>query len=237
MHLHSGSIPENEVGQLERHLSEEALLRLDNPMKAIWKKAYGIPNMISLANGTNIISCKAAKWTHFPKGDPHHSLYPISQIDFVVPSLASDNPVNDWRAGEDQLKILSSHKDKDKPCALNLGIALQYGAGAGLLEVREILQDLNQLVHSPPHNNVILTLGNADGLTKCFRLLGNPGDSFLAEEFSFPGMTNAPLAQGITWIPVGMDREGIVPECLENILKSWDEASQGRRPHVLYTIP
>jgi len=211
---------ENGVGQLEQHLSEEARLRLDNPMKAIWKKAYGMPNMISLANG-----------------DPHHSLYPISQIDFVVPSLASDNPVGDWRSGEDhwQLKILSSYKDK--PCALNLGTALQYGAGAGLLEVREVLQDLNQLVHNPPHNEVILTLGNADGLTKCFRLLGNPGDSFLAEEFSFPGMTNAPLAQGINWVPVGMDREGIIPEGLEEILKSWDETSQGRRPHVLYTIP
>ncbi len=42
---------ENGVGQLEQHLSEEARLRLDNPMKAIWKKAYGMPNMISLANG------------------------------------------------------------------------------------------------------------------------------------------------------------------------------------------
>ncbi len=152
-----------------------------------------------------------------------------------MPSLASDNPVGDWRSGEDPLKILSSYKDK--PCALNLEAALQYGAGAGLLEVREVLQDLNQLVHNPPHNEAILTLGNADGLTKCFRLLGNPGDSFLAEEFSFPGMTNAPLAQGIKWVPVGMDREGIIPEGLEEILKSWDETSQGRRPHVLYTIP
>ncbi|KLO10424.1 PLP-dependent transferase [Schizopora paradoxa] len=187
-------------------------------MKAIWKKAYGIPNVISLANG-----------------DPHHSLYPISQIDFTVPSLSSDNPVGDWRTGVDQSKILSSYKDK--PCALNLGIALHYGAGAGLLEVREILQNMNQLVHNPPHTDVILTLGNADGLTKCFRLLGNPGDSFLAEEFSFPGMTNAPLAQGINWVPVGMDREGIIPERLEYILKSWDEANQGCRPHVLYTIP
>lgn len=126
---------------------------------------------------------------------------------------------------------------KDQPCSVSLQSALQYGAGAGLLEVRKILQELNTLVHhDPPHNEVTLTLGNADALTKCFRLLGDPGDSFLAEEFSFPGMTNAPLAQGVKWVPVRMDREGILPAVLENILTTWD-GSRGRIPHVLYTIP
>lgn len=158
------------------------------------------------------------------------------QIDFKVPALDTDDPVKDWITGKDNTRILSSYKNE--PCALSLRDALQYGGGLGQLEVRQALERLNALVHSEcPTNSVIMTLGNADGLTKCFRLLGNPGDSFLVEEFSFPGMTNAPLAHGINWVPIRMDSEGILPAALEDAMENWDETTQGKKPHVLYTIP
>lgn len=142
------------------------------------------------------------------------------------------------------IQTVSSYRDQT--CALSLRSALQYDAGAGLLELRQILAHLNSVVHwpagmhpesGPKETTVTLSLGNADALTKCFRLLGNSGDHFLVEEFSFPGMTNAPLAQGIKWIPVRMDGEGILPDVLEEILESWDEKVKGPRPHVLYIIP
>ena len=171
-------------------------------------------------------------------GDPHHSLYPIAQIDFKIPALDTDNPVRDWASGDYNESSCTISSFKDEPCALSLQHALQYGAGSGQAVVCEILKKLNSIVHSEPlSDSVILTLGNADALTKCFRLFGDPGDSFLVEEFSFPGMTNAPLAQGIKWVPVRMDKEGLLPSALEDIMESWDESSQGRKPHVLYTIP
>lgn len=168
-------------------------------------------------------------------GDPHHALYPVTQIDFKIPLLDGDDPVRERISGADNLRTLSTYQGQ--PCAFPLQDALQYGSGKGHREVRQTLENMNELVHSPPHNEVILTLGNADGISKCFRLLGEPGDHFLAEEFSFPGMTNAPLAQGIKWVPVKMDREGMLPESLDEIMRSWDEVRQGRKPHVLYTIP
>lgn len=168
-------------------------------------------------------------------GDPHHTLYPISQIDFQIPSVAGDNPVDEWRSSTSAYQTLTSYKDES--CALSLRSALQYGAGAGLPEVRKALDSLNQLLHSSSNHVITLSLGNADGLTKCFRLLGDPGDAFLVEEFSYPGMTNAPLAHGIKWVPVRMDNEGLLPDELESIIQDWDEQLQGRRPHVLYTIP
>ncbi|TDL25006.1 PLP-dependent transferase [Rickenella mellea] len=189
-------------------------------MKAVWKLALRTPNIISLANG-----------------DPHNSLYPISQIDFKVPAVNTENPCSEWKSGDGPTQTFTSYKDKD--CALSLQVALQYGAGAGLLDVRKTLSGFNEMLHgcTSATHDVTLSLGNADALTKCFRLLGDPGDSFLVEEFSFPGMTNAPLAHGIKWVPVMMDEDGILPTSLESILEAWDTDTRGKRPHVLYTIP
>ena len=116
---------------------------------------------------------------------------------------------------------------------------MQYGTGLGLPILRQKFAEINELLHSPRSctNSVILTLGNADAVTKLYRLLGSPGDTFLVEEYSFCGLTNAPLAQGIRWQPVRIDQMGLIPEEMEKILSSWDEASMGRRPHVLYCIP
>ena len=72
---------------------------------------------------------------------------------------------------------------------------------------------------------------------ECFRLLGSPGDHFLADEFSFNALTNAPLAHGVSWVPVKIDKGGLIPSDLERIMSSWDERIHGRRPHVLYSVP
>lgn len=156
-------------------------------------------------------------------------------MNFVVPSIREQDPVQAWRTGSGEQQIISSHKDE--PCALSLRTAMAYGAGAGLKHVRDALAELNDRIHAPPKHTVSLSLGNADALTKCFRLLGDPGDSFLCEEFTFSAMTNAALPLGIDWVPIRMDKDGLIPSDMERILANWDEASQGKRPHVLYTIP
>lgn len=156
-------------------------------------------------------------------------------MNFVVPSVHEQDPVQAWRAGTGSRQVVSSHKDV--PCALSLRTAMAYGAGAGLKHVRDTLAELNDRIHAPPNHTVSLSLGNADALTKCFRLLGDPGDSFLCEEFTFSAMTNAALPLGIDWVPIRMDKDGLMPSDMERILANWDEASQGKRPHVLYTIP
>lgn len=84
---------------------------------------------------------------------------------------------------------------------------------------------------------VTLTLGNSDGITKCFRLFGDRGDTFLADELTFSALTNAVTAQGVSWAPVKIDDGGLIPEELERVLSTWNTRIQGKFPHVLYTVP
>lgn len=83
----------------------------------------------------------------------------------------------------------------------------------------------------------MLSLGNMDAVAKCFRLLGNPGDHFLSDEFAFNCALNTPLSHGVSWVPIKIDSGGLIPEELERIMSSWDEKVHGSRPRVLYTVP
>ncbi|KAH7889596.1 pyridoxal phosphate-dependent transferase [Phlebopus sp. FC_14] len=206
---------------LTHHLSQEAKDRLPNPMKDIWQLVAesGQPDLANMANG-----------------DPHHSLYPFRQLMFEVPSVKeSTDPVIAWRNGTCPTQLIHSHKDES--CALTLRNAFQYTHGAGLPECQKIISDLTNFFFQPSNHDITLTLGNSDGITKLFRLLGTRGDHFLTDEFSFPAMTNAPLAYGINWVGVKMDSGGMIPEDLEKILFHWDEEKNERRPHVLYMVP
>ena len=118
-----------------------------------------------------------------------------------------------------------------------MNTALAYGAGAGLGPTLDALTKLINAFHSPKNHMVTLTLGNSDGITKCFRMFGDRGDFFLADELTFSALTNAAIAQGVQWAPVKIDEGGLIPDDLERILMTWNERVQGKRPHVLYTVP
>ncbi|CAL1705309.1 unnamed protein product [Somion occarium] len=190
-------------------------------MKAIWRLTRRKADMISLANG-----------------DPHFTLYPIRKLEFEVASVEDGvlDPVSSWR-GAGASAPSQSFTTTTHSGTLPLKAAMQYSAGAGLPDTQRVVTDLTNFYHSPPDHVVTLTLGNGDGVSKCFRLLGEPGDHFLTDEFSFSSLTNAPLSHGINWVPVKIDNGGLVPEELERILSNWNEEQQGRRPHVLYTVP
>jgi aromatic amino acid aminotransferase I / 2-aminoadipate transaminase len=162
----------------------------------------------------------------------------VSRVDFHVPDISSpDNIIDKWRAGSSPSKVISiGHKQE--PSSLEIPTALQYSLGRGTAELIQLLQELNTFIHlNLPHNCVNLHSGNADAVSKLFRLLLNDGDPILVEEFSYPGITNSLAARSIKFVSIKMDHFGLIPDSLESILKEWDVKVKGRRPHVLYLIP
>ncbi|PCH39053.1 L-tyrosine:2-oxoglutarate aminotransferase [Wolfiporia cocos MD-104 SS10] len=204
---------------LLHHLSTEARERKPNLIRDVWKSVKRGSDIVSLANG-----------------DPHYTLYPLRRLQYEVPSLCPEDPVSAWRAahGTATSQTFTSHIDEH--CALSIRTALQYSTGAGSTEARESIMEINKYYHNPPNHVVTLALGNADALSKCFRLFGEPGDNFIADEYAFTALTSVAESQGIGWVPVRLDAGGMVPEELHRILLNWDDAC-GRRPHVIYLVP
>ncbi|GJN90777.1 hypothetical protein Rhopal_003791-T1 [Rhodotorula paludigena] len=194
---------------LSGHLSYVSRNRFASPLKDIFKY-MGTPGMISLA-GANV------------------SIYPPS----VNVQHGEVPPTSD-------LLTLSIPKVAPKRGELDLSSVLQYGDCSGLPELRTFLHKFTQDVYQPAYGNweIQLNEGNTASWTKVVRLLCDPGEHILLEEFTFPSAMGPWVPQDCKGVPVKMDGRGLRADDLEHVLSTWEATHPGiKRPHVLYTIP
>ena len=80
-----------------------------------------------------------------------------------------------------------------------------------------------------PIERVVVTGGGQHAIFLTLMALAKPGDEILVEEFTYPGMTDLAAHLHLRLRTVALDREGIVPESL-------DEACRAGSPAALYCI-
>ncbi|WVR08403.1 hypothetical protein IAU60_005458 [Kwoniella sp. DSM 27419] len=179
-------------------------------------------------------------------GTPHPSLFPMSHATYTLPKLETLNgDVSDWQDGTAPTELIHLKKtgpgtENDHGGILDLNTILQYGLSNGYPELIKQLEELNYLLHGKAISDasIYVTLGNTDGVSKAFQLLIEPDvDTVLTEEYSFSSSLNSARAKGAKLYPIKVDEQGLVPADLEHVLSTWNEPSQGKKPHVLYTIP
>ncbi|WOO77834.1 L-tyrosine:2-oxoglutarate aminotransferase atrD [Vanrija pseudolonga] len=221
------ALPESK--DLSYHLTKRVQAQTPSVMKA-----YG-----------KLLQARKTPPTSLAGGLPHHTLFPLQKAEFRIPSFQSlDGDVGSWIDGTAEtenihLKKTGPGTENDEDGILDFNLILQYGLTNGYPELHEKLAEYNHLVHGQPTSDqsVYLTLGNTDGVSKVFQLFIEPGDNVLAEEYSFASSLNSGRARGAVWWPVKIDGQGLIPEDLDRVLTEWDEDKQGKKPHLLYTIP
>jgi len=123
-------------------------------------------------------------------------------------------------------------RDGQKLALYNLG-----QGGLGFLALREFLsRKLNRhrgMQTSP--DNILVTSGSGQGIDLVNRLLVEPGDTVLIEEFSYLGAISKARAYGAKVVGVPLDHEGIRMDALEDILTRLK--NEGVTPKYIYTIP
>lgn len=172
------------------------------------------PNLISMGGGL-----------------PDPAFFPFSGIDITVPKTGH------WTDGvEESLHI--SKFGSTAPATMDLARGLQYSQGTGQVELMQFAREHTEMIHHPPYEDwgVMMTAGNTNSIDTCLRMFLNRGDALLIEEYSFPSVMECARPQGIHPVAVKLDHEGIIPALLDQQITNWD-ASQGRKPRVLYTIP
>ncbi len=114
--------------------------------------------------------------------------------------------------------------------------ALQYCTAQGDAGLRERICDVMALEEVPAHpDEIVVTVGSQQALDLLARIFVDPGDVILAEAPSYVGALGAFAAYQARVVHVAMDDEGLIPEALEEAIRS--TAAAGRRAKFLYTVP
>ena len=124
----------------------------------------------------------------------------------------------------------------------DLSIALNYGQATGSAQLMRWVTEHTELVCNPPYADwrSCLTVGSTGALEQAFRMFldRQRGDSMLTEEYSFSTALETAAPLGIKVVGIKMDKQGLIPESMDEILSQWDAQKRGaRKPHLLYTVP
>lgn len=115
-------------------------------------------------------------------------------------------------------------------------VALQYGSGQGIAELREQICEVMSLEGISAHpDDVTVTVGSQMALDLVTRVFCDPGDVILAEAPSYVGALTTFTSYQADVVHIEMDDDGLVPAAVAQAIEG--VRASGRRIKFLYTIP
>jgi len=115
-------------------------------------------------------------------------------------------------------------------------VALQYGSGQGIAELREQICSVMAIEGISAHpDDVTVTVGSQMALDLVTRVFCDPGDVVLCEAPSYVGALTTFASYQANVVHVEMDADGLVPAAVSAAIDACRAA--GRRIKFLYTIP
>lgn len=150
-----------------------------------------------------------------------------STADPEVISFAAGNPAPE-AFPVDEIRRISNDILQEEPIA-----ALQYSITEGYPKLRDWLKkDMAQKGNfNEADQELIITCGAQQAIETCAKIFCNEGETIICENNSFIGSLNAFRSYNAKLVGVEMDRDGMIPEKLEQALKA------NPRTAFIYIIP
>jgi 2-aminoadipate transaminase len=115
-------------------------------------------------------------------------------------------------------------------------VALQYGSGQGIAELREQICQVMAVEGISAHpDDVTVTVGSQMALDLVTRVFCDPGDVILCEAPSYVGALTTFASYQANVVHIEMDADGLIPAAVAAAIEACRES--GRRAKFLYTIP
>lgn len=115
-------------------------------------------------------------------------------------------------------------------------VAMQYGSGQGVPELREQICDIMRLEGIEAHaDDVVVTVGSQQAVDLVTRIFCDPGDVVICEAPSYVGALGVFKSYQCDVVHAEMDADGLVPSALREAIRATKAA--GRTIKFLYTIP
>jgi DNA-binding transcriptional MocR family regulator len=115
-------------------------------------------------------------------------------------------------------------------------VAMQYGSGQGVPELREQICDVMRLEGIDAHaDDVVVTVGSQQAVDLVTRVFCDPGDVVVCEAPSYVGALGVFKSYQCDVVHAEMDADGLVPQALRDAIRATKAA--GKTIKFLYTIP
>lgn len=180
-------------------------------------------------------------------GLPCPDNFPIESISMRVPSVDGGFSEAETRANGVDVTVgkydVSNQASDPEGAVYDLSIALNYSQATGSAQMLRFVTEHTELICNPPYADwqATMTIGSTGALEMALRIFcdRSRNDSLLTEEFSFSTAIETAMPLGVKVFGVPVDDEGLVPEKMDEMLRSWDpkERKGASKPHVLYTVP
>ncbi len=115
-------------------------------------------------------------------------------------------------------------------------VAMQYGSGQGMLELREQITEVMRLEGIDAHpDDVVVTVGSQQAVDLVTRIFCDPGDVIICEAPSYVGALGVFRSYQCDVVHAEMDADGLIPDALRAAIAGTRAA--GKKIKFLYTIP
>ncbi|KAL1663092.1 pyridoxal phosphate-dependent transferase [Schizophyllum commune] len=214
-------VPRTDFQHLYHHLNKLSRSRAPSPLKDIFRY-MGLDGMLSLAGGL-----------------PHPDMFPFLSMN--VSAYDSDTRL---ATTSDIASIRTTNvtvpKNADGLHSTNLAATLQYGDARGLAALTSTIKRFVDRLCKPAYSDyeIVLSHGSTDAWNKVVSLFVEFGDTILVEGQTYPSSQTVWIPMGCVSAPVTLDKDGIVPEALDELLENWGTSHPGqKKPRLLYCIP
>lgn len=139
-----------------------------------------------------------------------------------------------------QIYSTGKHDARDGKSLYDLSVALNYGQSMGPAALLRFITEHTELVHHPPYSDwdICMTAGSTSALDMALRMFTERGHYVITEEYTFSTAIETIAPLGAKSLGIKMDADGMLPDHLDHVLSTWDEAARrAPKPFLVYTVP
>lgn len=171
-------------------------------------------------------------------GLPSSEYFPFDELSIKAPALGHFSEAETHESGV--VLTAGKHDLVEDKSLFDISTAFNYGQGSGAAQLVRWLIEHTEIVHNPPYADwqCTMSIGSTSALDMAFRMFCEEGDFIISEEYTFSAAVETARPMGLGVVGVPMDKEGMLPSALDEILSDWNEKARGaRKPFLVYTVP
>eukprot|EP01121_Diplochlamys_sp_Union-15-3_P000997 TRINITY_DN1083_c0_g1_i1.p1 TRINITY_DN1083_c0_g1~~TRINITY_DN1083_c0_g1_i1.p1 ORF type:complete len:420 (+),score=51.15 TRINITY_DN1083_c0_g1_i1:86-1345(+) len=121
-----------------------------------------------------------------------------------------------------------------------LSYAMQYSISSGHPELLSAIKKIQTKYHNPLGNDweVTVTSGSQEAIQKLLDIFLDEEDTIITENPSYVGFLAAMRPHKSRFLPIDIDKDGMIPDKLSQALLNWKSTNPNQKPpNLLYCVP